>query len=143
MKPSSDFFNAFRMPDSELINVEFNDLPTPKRTPALHTQVFVEMEEFTRQRVRATVSFRAWTEPRGLIDFRSSWNVRTKARGELPTRQEFEEYTREFVYPCVTRNSLLLAFLSSEMASDGSSLVVSPEYWLADIADVSWEALGD
>lgn len=80
-------------------------------------------------------------EPRGIIDFRSTWTVKTMPRGELPTREEFERLIQEFVYSAATRNSLLLAFLSSQMTSDGAGLVLSVPAWLDHIIGVSWKAM--
>lgn len=135
------FLKTFRTPVSQLESVELKDLPAPEDAPSLHTETFVEMEEFSGQRVRATVTFRAWTEPRGIIDFRSTWTVKTMPRGELPTREEFERLIQEFVYSAATRNSLLLAFLSSQMTSDGAGLVLSVPAWLDHIIGVSWKAM--
>lgn len=141
MNASQSFLELYKVPSSQLKSVELTDLPTPKQSPTLHAETFVEMQEYSRRRVRATVHFHARTEPRGLIEFRSSWNVQTVAHDELPPEKEFEQLMNEFLYSAATKNSLLLAFLTSEMAADGASLVLSPSHWIENISAIGWEAL--
>lgn len=140
---TNKFSEFFSTPVSALQSVELKELPAQKGDPSLQVATAVEIKEYSARRVRASVTFRAWTEPRGILDFRSVWKLSIPAHRELPSRQAFEKLAKEVVYPSATKNSLLLAFLSSTMVSDGVSLVLSPRVWLDHITEISWSAVDE